>query len=288
MGSPFLTFSYKAFPVAIRSAISQPIKFAEYLTLPVLLTMLSAAMNDWDDDDLDKFKRAMSDYQRTNPMMTFLPFKDDKGNPQILDLSYIAPWSQTFTAARKIYENFVEDQGVSPTATTLKSIGTVVNEFGFMGGPIPTMIAAAQTGKDPFTDRSIGTPGASADQQLFDYMKFGWDLAVPAWISSHGWVKKLAQEFNGTPEKDRDGNVKFTPFQVAGEVVGFPYKSLNVDTGLKNRKVGFDMQLKELATYKSKIVHDKNLNFAEKQEKLKDITFRTKLLRQRASEETAQ
>jgi hypothetical protein len=277
-GSPFITFSYKAIPASVRAMINHPIKFAQYATLPAMLTMVAQAMNDWDDDDIAKLRRALPDYYRNNNGTAFLPFKDALGRPQILSLEYILPWSQLSTASRKVFENYVQDGGESPASTTLKSMGTVVNEFGFLGGPAPTAIAAMLSGKDDFTGKDIVTPGASASQQLGDIMKFAYNLSVPSWISSNGWFSKMYQSF-GKPETNAFGDVKYTPGQAIADITGFRATSVNEKSGIKSRRLGFETRLKEVATLRSKVLKDRNINFMEKASELKDLTLRQKMIR---------
>jgi hypothetical protein len=257
--------------------VNHPIKFAEYAALPALLTMVAMAFNDWDDDDITKFKSSLTDYQRLNPGIAFLPFKDAKGRPQILPLDYMIPWSQYTSASRKIYENFIEDGGESPVSTSVKSVGTALNQFGFMGGPTPTGIAAMISGKDDFTGRDIVTPGASASQQMGEAMLFAYNMATPAWLSSHGWFAKMYDAFKDKPTTDRFGNIKFTPAQAVSDITGFRATSVNVEAGIANRRLGFEVRLKEVATLRSKVFMDRNES--NKINKIKELNQREKMIR---------
>jgi hypothetical protein len=281
-GAPFITFTYKAGPAAIRAMVNHPIKFAQYATLPALLTMVAQAFNDWDDDDIDKYKRSLNEYQRLNPGVAFLPFKDSKGRPQIMPLDYMIPWSQYTTAARKVYENFIVDGGESPVSTSVKSIGTAVNEFGFLGGPTPTGIAAMLSGKDDFTGRDILTPGASASQHVGESMLYAYNMITPAWLSSHGWFDKMYEAFKDKPTSDRFGNIKFTPAQAASDITGFRASSVNVNAGLANRKLGFDKKLSDLALLRKKTIMDRNNT--SKISDLRSINEREKIIRKQMME----
>jgi GGDEF domain-containing protein len=281
-GAPFITFSYKAGPAAIKAMVNHPIKFAQYATLPALLTTIAMMANDWDDDDIAKFRQALPDYYRTNPGVAFLPFKDKVGRVQILPLDYIIPWSQYTTAARAVYENFKVDGGESPISTGIKSGGTVLNKFGFLGGPTPSAISAMLSGKDKFTGQSIITPGASASQQLGESMTFAYNMITPAWLSSHGWFAKMYDAFKDKPTTNKFGDIKFTPLQAVADITGFRATSVNVQAGLQNRKTGFEYRLKETATLRSKIIHDPNET--NKAAKLRDVAQREKLIRIQMSE----
>ena len=283
-GAPFLTYTYKAGPIAVRAMMNHPIKFAKYAALPAMLTMLSAAINDWDDKDIEKFKSRLPEYYRNNPGVAFIPFKDSTGRPQILPLDYLIPWSQWATAARKVANNFYEDQGVSPIGTAVKSVGTLVHEFGFLGGPTPSAMSALLSGRDDFTGNQIMTPGASADQQLFDLMKFSWNMAAPAWLSSHGWFSKMYDAF-GTPATNQFGELKYTPLQAVSDITGFRPISVNMKGGLDARQKEFQSELRDLSTFRNRIAQDRSLSSQEKATKIRDIVLREKLLRNRMREE---
>jgi len=284
-GAPFLTFTYKAGPAAIRAMIKHPLKFAQYATLPALLTMISQMANDWDDEDIRKFKRRLPDYYRHNAGTAFLPFKDSSNRPQILPLDYLIPWSQYVTAARKVHENYVEDGMESPISTGVQSVGTVFNEFGFLGGPTPTAVAAMLNGKDSFTGKNIMTPGASGSQQLSELMLFSMNIMTPAWLSSHGWASKMVDTFvTNTPPKDRFGDIKSTPGQVLAGITGFGAIGVS-ESGDYNRKKYYQKRLQEVATLRSKVVHDRNLSFEDRASKLRDINSRSKLIRTQMQEE---
>lgn len=286
-GAPFLTFSYKAGPASVRAMINHPVKFAKYATLPALLTMIAMATNDWDDKDIAHFKARLPEYYRNNPGIAFLPFKDSLGRPQILPLDYLLPWSQWATASRKVYANFVEDGGESPIGTSVQSVGTVLNEFGFLGGPTPTALAAMLSGKDSFTGRSILTAGASADQQLMEAMLFTYNMAAPAWLSSHGWFGKMYQAF-GKPDTNQFGEVRFTPAQAVSDITGFRPISVMERGGIEARKKEFEFRLKEISTYRSQVIRDRSENSISKASKLKDIAIREKMVRTQMREALTQ
>lgn len=285
-GDPFLTFTYKSLPILVKSMINHPVKFAKYATLPALLTAISLASNDWEDKDWDKIKAGMTDYHRDNPGMFLLPWKDSSGRVQVADAGYLIPWNQWHIAAKKAYSAYAEDGGLSPFSATGKATYNVFNELGFMGGPAPQAVAAFITGKDSFTGQDIAKPGLSADQKILEYMKYAYNMAVPGWLGSSGWLSKLADAYgiggNGKPTVDRFGDVKYTPGQAWTDITGFRGVGVNPETGIQNRKLGFDQRLREVATQRSKVIHDKNE--PNKATLLKDIALREKLIRKQMRE----
>lgn len=286
LGAPFLTFAYKAGPAAIKSMIKQPLKFAKYATLPALLTTLAMAANDWDDEDINRFKNQLPDYYRLNAGTTFLPFKDSLGRVQILPLDYLIPWSNYVNAARHVHDNFVEDHFESPVATSIESIGTVFKEIGFLGGPTPTAVSAMLSGKDSFSGRSIMTPGASGSQQLGELMTFAGNMMAPSWLSSHGWASKMYDTFiKDEPAKDRFGELKFAPEQVALEITGFGPKPVLERSGEFNRRKHFEKAIKEASDYRSSVIRNRSLSREDKASRIREANERIKLIKRQQIEE---
>ena len=149
------------------------------------------------------------------------------------------------------------------------------NEFGFLGGPLPATIAAYKSGKDDFTGRTIMTPGASGSEQLYEIMRYGYDLSVPAWISSHGLFKKLYESIAET--KNSSGEVKITPLQAASDITGFRPISVLEKGGTLSIQKDFQLRLREISTLKSKVLKDPNV--ISKASKLRELNTREKMVR---------
>ena len=279
-GSPFITFTYKSVPASIKAMVNQPLKFAKYASLPFLISAMAAGYNDWDDEDMKKFNRALDDYRRTNTGTTFFPIKDSQGRPQVVSLDPIFPWSQVVNASRRAYDKFAESSGDDVAATTLSAAGGIVHELGFMGGPAPTGIAAAMAGIDTFTNRPIVTPGASPTQQMYETMSFAANMMLPTWLGSHGMSSELYDAFRDKPEVNRIGHVKTTPEQAISNVTGFPLNAVDVPLGLQNRKLSLDRKVAEVVSFRTKTGRDRNLSNEDKASLIKSANERIKLLKQ--------
>lgn len=286
-GAPFLTFTYKSFPLMVKAMVRQPVKFAKYATLPFFLTTLAMIANNWDDDDIRRLRHALPDYYRMNSGTAFLPIKDSTGKPQIIPLDYLIPWSQWTTAARHINDNYVNNSGENITATTLESVGTLFKQLGFLGGPTPSALAAMLSGQDTFMGKSIVTPGASPDQQLMEIMGFGANMMLPAWLTSHGWFSKMhdAGLTGDRPVTNRFGEVKFTPTQAVANITGFGPVGVQEKGGTFNRSKFFDKRLDDINEFKHDVAKNKGLDYQEKANKIREANERIKLIRRQQMEE---
>ena len=281
LGSPFITFTYKALPISVKAAITQPLKFAKYAALPTLMTMLAMSLNDWDDDDVDEARRKLPEYYRQSSGVALLPMKDDMGRIQWINFDPIMPWTQWATAARKLYEDYMMGGVAELPSSTLEAFN---REGGFLGGPLPQAAAAITTGINTFTGKPIETPGASSAQHLMEDLAYSWNLATPSWIHSSGWLNHMSNLFAGTPEKDKFGEVKNTTTQTLSEITGF--KAIPSTKGGESGLLAkYESKLRDLKSYKHKIAKDTNMSMPDKASKIKDSNERLKMILRNRQEE---
>jgi hypothetical protein len=283
LGSPFLTFTYKAAPLMLESMLLNPIKFAKYATLPAVVTMIAQAAFDWDDDDIKSLRNQLPEYYRHNPGVAFMPIKDANGRPQIIPLDYIIPWNQIWHAASKSYSNLMKSEGEGIVGPGVLAAGTFVNEFGFLGGPLPSTIVALKTGKDDFTGRDIMTPGASPNTQLGEFMTYSFNQFLPAFIANGGYFKKLYQA-TATPNQNEFGEEISTPFQAVMGITGFQSKSVLEAQGRTSREKEYQSRLREISTLRVRIVKDRNVDVQDKISRIKELAQREKMVRTQMAE----
>ena len=287
LGDPFITFTYKVIPATLKSAVTHPIKLAQYLALPSLLTMAAMSMNDWDDDDLKGFKRSMSDAQRQNAGTFLMPFKDSLGRVQTISLDPVLGYSIVTNTSRHIYQKFVDDSGESPVSTTALALHEASQDLGVLGGPVPKIISAFLTGKDGFTGKDIMNKGESASNQIFDMMKYMGNMVAPNFLSGHGFAGKMIDALGidaKGPAMTKQGEQKVTPGQAASSLTGFGATPILPKTGLENRKIKFEMELKDISSLRNKIATDRNIPSENRAARLKDVTERMKNTRMRMQE----
>jgi len=288
LGDPFITFTYKVIPATLKSAVTHPIKLAQYLALPSLMTMIAMAMNDWDDDDLKDFKRSMTDAQRQNAGTFLFPFKDSAGHVQTMSLDPILGYSILANTSRHMYQKFLDDSGESPVSTTALALKEASQELGILGGPVPKIIGAFLTGKDGYTGKDIMNPGESASNQIFDMMKYMGNMVAPNFLSGHGFAGKMIDALGITgegPTASRYGEQKTTVGQAFGSLTGFGSTPILPRTGVENRKLKFDKEIKDISSIRKKAAKDNNLSQVAKANKIKEAVARLKLTRERMKKE---
>jgi hypothetical protein len=281
LGDPFITFTYKAFPLTIKSMVNNPIKFAQYAALPSLISMMAMAMNDWDDKDYNDAMKKLPEFYKESTGVALLPIKDEQGRMQWVNLDPMLPWSQWVGAIRNVHgQTMDEGAGVVPSA----SLDALHRQLGFLGGPVPQMIVSYLSGTNSFTGQPIATPGASPEHKMWEFVKYAWDLATPGFINSNGWANNMYELFSGNQDKDKFGAIKNTASQTMLDITGF--KPVPSREGGEQQIIGkYNKLINDQKTYIHKVAADQSMNQLDKASEIKDTVERIKHLRMRLADE---
>lgn len=185
IGIPFLTFMYKVTPKLIDVALNNPFRLAPYMAMGLALPHLFMHMFDIDDDDYEKIKQLLPSY--TNDFGTFpLPYRDDAGRLQFLDLGYIMPHgfiTQLLEQAYKAKKTLSDE----PQAEDF-DLGEILRTLGLFGGPAWSL-AGLFTNTDPFLKRNIAREG----EPLFIETDKDFDVSIPGIFKKDGKVVSYVQ-----------------------------------------------------------------------------------------------
>ena len=226
VGIPFLTFHLKALPRMLEVARTAPWRFAPYVALPYVLTSMVAGMADVDDDDVKALQKALPDWLQSRGHAYVLPIKDDSGRWQAMDFGYFLPWTMWTSL-------------VSETANG--DIGDAMMTSGVLGGPLPDLIAAIQTNRDPFTGRDIINEADPPGRQIVSMLSYLYGMAMPTWLTNYGAVGHLLRAGEG--EVDRYGLPKTGYGQAAARLVGVNLYPIDPETSRSDnlRRMRFEI-----------------------------------------------
>lgn len=236
LGAPFLTFMYKSFPVVLENAATRPWKTAKYMALPYLLSMMTAGANDWDEEDMRIYKAKQAEYMSNSSATLYVPWKDEKGEVQVYNMDYISVWAPFFNAFLKA----TNEGDYSSASSSVMSLGGVAKNigyetFGFLGGPIPQGIINFLVNKDPFTNKSVYTEGATGSQQLKEVMLHTSHMSLPSWMTDRGVFGKIKDAILERKTYDLRNN-EITLSQAVQSGIG-----LNVKTNRPEDNVSFNL-----------------------------------------------
>jgi hypothetical protein len=212
IGMPFITYQYKVAPIMIETLLKEPWKFAPYLSLYIALPLATMAMQDINDDDVDKLRKAMSKYLRDNPSVLPLPIKDSQNRWQFMDVGYLFPWSMFTNLAAAAYKVGTEGdlQGLIRATNTLSS-------------PVLTIPAALLGNVDTFTGKQIVNEYDTPRDKVMSMIGYTWGQIAPTFLSGYGAVGKIAmdQVMRSGQGLDRNGEPTQTMGQLGASLVGF-------------------------------------------------------------------
>lgn len=288
LGSPFLTFTIKAFPQVIRSFVRRPQKFIKYMLLPMVLHQMFLMTNDLDDDDYEQIQRDMPLKIQELSSVILLPLRDENGRFQYMPMDYFLPWAPWLNAGLHISKNIETSTTAGMLDSTFTGIlKTLMEPLGFLGGPIPQAITAWKTGIDPFTHRPIVTEGASPIRKLNERMTYAWGVAMPSWLTNYGFLGKLLDDSGisvlpgGRAEQvDRFGRDKETGFQVGSRLFGLNVSPINREVNLRNNRAKFERDIRVLETARRKLLAER-MPAQDKASELRDINLRIRETRKK-------
>lgn len=156
--------------------MTHPGRFLPYVALPALMKAAIAATHNVTYDDVEKLHKALPEFLNRFGHPWILPWKDESGRWQAIDLSYFFPWQP------------LQSTGEDVAAADIHSL---MQDGGFFGGPLPQLITAVQSNIDPFTQREIVNPHDPPERQVRDLMSWVWRLAAPSWLTDVGAAARL-------------------------------------------------------------------------------------------------
>jgi hypothetical protein len=203
IGVPFLTFMVKSVPRMAEVALLHPWRFLPYTSILYGMAYAVAAMYDVDDDDLEKLKKALPEWLRDRGHAMLLPFKDEHGRWQVIDLGYFFPWTQPVEIWNQIKAG---------------EVGKAIKSAGLLSGPLTDMIVAVKSGKDSFTGREIYKPGDPPTRQAYAIMNYLWTMAAPPFLTDPGALGHGIRAYTG--ETNKYGDPISTPTQASLRLIG--------------------------------------------------------------------
>jgi hypothetical protein len=179
------TFQYKVLPRLAEVALLHPQRLIPWVALFAGWPLLWAALAGGDDDEYKALQKALPQWLQERGHAMILPYQDEDGRWQVVDLGYFMPWS--------MYTDILGD-------VSRGEVGEAAQTAGIFSGPMTSVIVAMKTGKDAFTGRDIVEPGDPVGRQFAAATNYVWDMMMPPIVSSRGLLSPMGlvnQEYGG-------------------------------------------------------------------------------------------
>jgi hypothetical protein len=172
LGLPFVTYYYKALPKLVETAYKHPLRFAPYVAMMYAIPQMTMLALDIDDDDYEALRKSLPEYIRNKGSLFILPWKDEKGRWQYMDMAPFFPWAAfSDPIVQAVYRQ--DPGGGFNEARKLIT----------PSGPVITVIAGIATGRDPFTDKEIIDPRQTPQNKALALMSYAWNQAMPSMLA---------------------------------------------------------------------------------------------------------
>jgi hypothetical protein len=248
LGIPFLTYQYKAAPKLAETVLKRPWKFLPYIALAYGMSELIKSSYDVDGEDLKKLRRALPEWMQHKGGLYVLPWKDQYGRWQVIDLGFIVPWGMFADLATQIPQGDAKD--------ALETVGVT-------NGPVGDVVAAIKTGIDPFTGKEIMDHRDPPAEQFQSLMAYAWGLAAPGFFTSSGPPSKLYGAFAGHVDK-KTGEPLKTPAQAMAGIFGVNVTPAD-PAETRRRNISFmQYEIGEIPKRLRSVLNDKNLTQKDK------------------------
>lgn len=277
LGSPFLTFSYKALPAIIKALRYNPKKFIKYAVMPTLMMQMFLMANpDLDEEDYEEILAKQPQYMKDKSSMYLLPWKSADGKWEFWDAGYLLPWAPFINWGLYVKNHF-NAMNYETTAESTVDAGyeLLANTFGFLGGPAPQLISVWKTGVDPFTKEAIFEEGQPASEKWWKGMTYFSNMMMPSWLSGQGFAGKLQDALGvdvgpfSAETLNRYGTPKVTVGEAFAGLAGMKVKGVNPqESHLSNLKM-FEVEEQKIKKAKTSELKNPNLKPSERLEVIK-------------------
>jgi hypothetical protein len=203
VGVPFLTFYTKTLPRMVEVALLHPQRFLPWAALFYGWQYGLAALLDVDDDDLEALREALPEWLRERGHVLMIPYRDEHGRWQFLDLGYFMPWAMWTELGSEVARGDLLD---------------AAKTMGLFSGPVTEVVVAMKTGKDSFTGRDIVPKDAPPAEQLTALLSYAWSMLAPPFLTENGVVGHAYRAITG--QTNRYGDPLATDWQVGLRVLG--------------------------------------------------------------------
>ncbi len=275
VGAPFITFSYKALPQILSTGITHPWRLGSLVAGIYALEEGARQAMGIDEDQMELIKRIMPDRMKGNPLglgprALLLPYKDQYGQLQFMDLTYILPWGDVGEqGATGIL------QGTPGYAGPLRVVAELMlNTSGFTGQEI-------YNEHDSLKDRT---------QKISDYLyKFAAPSLAPGipGVTGGGYgFERLWRSGLGViePSEDYFGRVSSPGTAIASAILGMKTNPLDPQIQIFFRRKQFEQAFEDMEADAYRVRNHKGLSVEEKQKQLTEIQKKAQQLRRAADE----
>jgi hypothetical protein len=195
IGTPFITWLYKATPFLYKTMTSReglmrmaPILAMHYGMYFATTGAIEGMMQtEWDDEDRERFLQSQQKWiQKAGPFAMVLPWKDENGNIQIVDTTYLLPYATHAQALQSLVRAATDEASKDNVIDILAS-------FGLGGAPLLQLASGLLWNYDSFRQRELVNDYDDPATHWYKKVVYAYDTMAPAMLSSTGVFSTLIE-----------------------------------------------------------------------------------------------
>ena len=195
IGTPFITWLYKATPFLYKTMTSKeglmrmaPILAMHYGMYFATTGAIEGMMQtEWDDEDRERFLKSQQKWiQKAGPFAMVLPWKDENGNIQIVDTTYLLPYATHAQALQSLVRAATDEASKDNVIDILAS-------FGLGGAPLLQLTSGLLWNYDSFRQRELVNDYDDPATHWYKKVVYTYDTMAPAMLSSTGVFSTLIE-----------------------------------------------------------------------------------------------
>ena len=268
IGMPFITWSFKAFPRIIEAAITRPITFWKYPLLFSAVTNYSLEKLGITDEEWQEIKSTLPD-RMAQGMWMLIPFRDEQGKIQMLDLTYTLPY-------KDVYDVLASGYSLATSGVTNRGGDIISGGLGLIQAPITQLMAEVVLNKSGYTKQPIFSEVDSPLEKAtktFDhiYKAFMPALApeIPGMTEGGYSYHKLRSVISD--REDYYGRAFSLAPAIGSSFLGLKTSPVEPEKNLERKSFQMGSQIADLGSKRNRILRDGSLSEEQRLSKAKDV-----------------
>jgi hypothetical protein len=208
--------------------------------------------------------------------MYLVPYKDQNGRFQFVDIGYFFPWQMPVDFGMDTF-HAVRDISAGHTQDALSDMGQAYKSLNLFSNPAISVLSALNTGIDPFTQQPIADKRDPLQKQVLSWMGYGWAQAAPTIATNYGIAGRLIDKYKGEGV-NRYGEPQNDWVQIAGRLFGVNTYSVEPDAMRARNLLHMQSNIQQVKGRMSYAVRDKGLTPEQRQRVAKDYVDRIREL----------
>jgi hypothetical protein len=135
--------------------------------------------------------------------------------------------------------------------------------MGLLSGPLPDIIAAYQTGIDPFSGREIANPGDTTAMKAAAWASYAYGIAAPGFLTDKGALGKVRDAYTGKVDP-RSGEPGLTKSQAWMRLFGVSFYPVDPEVSRARNLRSMRYEIDETRRRLGEKLRDKNLQPEER------------------------